>query len=226
MLKFVMSYYDELISFMTVINENIKWNEVMNSLIGLPIDKLLTKLKVYLWSDKDLMSSELDLVNRNTYLYYMKWYYKLYEKINESGVVIIGEPTNEEIINDLINNKMKKKVDVLKNILTFYRIDFIVLNNENVENVKEFMNIHKNNLLFPTCSISYNKPEELLTQLPKKYELIDDGYYNLYSTPQELEFNLLRLLIVELINDPSIDIEELMKNKYGMMKIDSLTNIQ
>lgn len=222
MLKYVMSYYDELVSFMNNVNENVKWNEVMNKLIGLPIDKLLTKLKVYVWSDKDLMTSEYDPVNRNTYLYYMKWYYKLFEKFDESGVVIIDEPMNEEIINDLINNKMKQKTDALKNMLSFYGKEYMILNDGNVEKVKEYMNKHKNNLLFPTCSISYNKPEELISQLPKKYELINDGYYNLYSTPQELEFNILRLFIVELINDPSIDVETLMKNKYGMMKIESL----
>ena len=216
-----MSYYDELISFMNNVNENVKWNEVMNKLIGLPIDRLLTKLKVYMWSDKDLTTSEYDPVNKNTYLYYTKWYYKLFEKFDESGIVILTEPTNEEIINDLINNKMKEKTDTLKNILTFYGKDFIVLNDGNVEKVKEYMNKHKSNLLFPTCSISYYKPENLFSQLPKIYELIDDGYYNLYSTPQELEFNILRLFIIELINNPSIDIETLMKNKYGMMKVDS-----
>ena len=217
-----MSYHDDLIDFMKGVNENVKWNEVMNKLIGLPIDKLLTKLKVYLWTDKDIMNSEYDPIAQNTYMYYTKLYFKLYDKLKVSGVVLLDIPTKEEIINDFINNKVKQKIETLKSLLTFYNKDFIVLNDENIEEVKDYMSKHKNNLLFPTCSISYNKPNELISQLNKNYELIDDGYYNLYSNPQDLEFNLLRLFIVELLNDSAIDVETLMKNKYGMLKVNSL----
>ena len=50
-----MSYLDKLINFMNSINPNVNWNNVMNELMNRPIEKIFSKLKTYLWTDKGLI---------------------------------------------------------------------------------------------------------------------------------------------------------------------------
>ena len=226
-----MSYFGNLVSFMQAINANINWNNVLNELMNRPIEKIFSKLKTYLWSDKDLnVANDLDPVSKRTFLYYTKMLCYLEEKLIDDnvGVVIIGEPKTLSINlkqNDVINEKIRIKFKVLKQMLDFKLIDYVVVDNENVSNIASELNRYKQLLVFPTCSIMYDKPNEIVDAVGHNIVLVNDGYYNIYNTPAELEFNMIRLLIVELINDPSMEITELLSKKYGMLKYD-IQNLQ
>lgn len=219
-LNFIMSYHDELIEWLQNINNNVNWEIVMKDYANLPIDKLLNKLKVYVWSDKSLNENmSYDPVKRHTYLYYMKWIYKLFDKLTDEkcGVVIMDEPRKEEnrLINDLMRDKVKMKVGVLKRVLTLMGFKFEIVNDE----VKPDLSTYQTVYCFPTCSIIYSSPSKFINE---NWTLVDDGYYNIHTSNQELEFNMFRLLVVELVNNPALEVQELLKNKYGMIKTNRL----
>ena len=224
-LKYTNAYYNELLEFMNTINSNVNWSKVLNELLTLPIEKILTKLKVYVWSDKDLASADVDPVVRNTYLYYTKWIYRLFDDLmsDKVGVVIIDKPV-DGIDNDTLNEKMTIKINVLKSLLETQLISYRLSADEDVET---YISEHEKVLLFPTGLVLYPNAQDVFNQLMSdKITLIDDGYYNLYSTSAELEFDMFRLLVIELVCNPSANVEELLSNKYGMVQIKNILTLQ
>ena len=220
-----MSYFDRLKEFMSSINPNVNWNNVLNETMNKPIEKIFSKLKTYLWTDKELNeSTNQDPVNRNTFLYYTRLTCWLESKLLDENVavIVVGEPAKAQQTrdNDTINEKVKTKLSILTKILTFKLIDFKILNDGNVDSVLEETNRFKRILMFPTCSIMYDKPNELINMF-KNVDIVDDGYYNIYNSPAELEFDMIRLLVVELVQDPTLKIDELLSKKYGMLKCES-----
>ena len=210
--QYILSYRQNLINFLSFMNPNIDWNNTLNEIITYPIHKLLNRIRTYLWRDKDEDSDE-ELITENTYTYYMKLLCLIDSSIEGKTIYIIDKPKNESdmlVNNDVINQKVEIKVNVLKNILTFQRKEFKIINDNSTT-------LNSDCVVFPVCSVMYNKPNELIND---KVSIVNDGYYNLFSSDQELEFNILRLLIVELYNNPSENIDELLKNKYGMLKVE------
>ena len=220
--KYTASYYDKLISFMNNINNNINWSEALKDIITLPVNKFF---KTYLWTDKDITAESMDPVVKNTYMYYMRWFYKLYDLLFDQncGIVIIAGSDNQSM-SDALLNKLKIKTNVLTSILSSYQLDFTMFTGQNFDQIQHYASSYKRLLLFPVSTLAYNAPNAILSHIVSacscKVDIIDDGYYNTYSSAQELEFNLIRLLIIELVNDPAIPTDELLKNKYGMLKIE------
>ena len=223
--KYTASYYDKLISFMNNVNSNINWTIALKDIITLPIDKFVSRMKSYLWTDKDIVADEVDPIVKNTYSYYTKWFYKLFDLLTDEscGIVVVSGSDNEEI-SDSVLNKVKIKVNVLSSLLSFNQLDYVVFNGENLNDVQHYATNYKRILLFPVTTIAYHEPNSILSSIEKscgcKVDIIDDGYYNIFNTPQEIEFNLLRLLIIELVNNPAAHTEEILKNKYGMLRVE------
>lgn len=212
-LQYVVGYQQKLQNFLSVMNPNIDWSKTLNEIITYPIEKLLNKIRSYLWMDKDIDSNNEDEVSENTFIYYQRLLYMLNKELDGKKLYIIGEPKDENdklIDNDVINNKVLIKLCVLKNLLTFKRIKFEVIN--------ECKNIDEG-IVFPVCSVMWKTPDKLM-ECFSNCKIVDDGYYNLYNDEKELEFDILRLMLVELFNNPSYDVTELMKVKYGLMKVD------
>ena len=223
--KYTASYYDKLISFMNNINNNINWSEALKDIITLPINKFFNRLKSYLWTDKDITAENMDPVVKNTYMYYIGWFYKLYDLLFDQncGIVIISGSDNRSM-SDALLNKLKIKTNVLTSILSSYQLEFTVCTGQNIDQIQRYASSYKRLLLFPVSTLAYNEPNAIISHIVSacscKVDIIDDGYYNIYNTAQELEFNLIRLLIIELVNDPAIPTDELLKNKYGMLKVE------
>lgn len=225
--NYVMSYFDKLVDFMTCINSNVNWNNILNELMNQPIEKIFKRIKTYLWTDKTI-ESELDPITKNTFMYYTKLLYGLYDELfNEKCcVVVMDQPMNNDnmIDNEFIANKMKIKFNVLTELLNFKMINYKVLNYQTKDEIESYVKDYNKIILFPTCSILYKEPNKLIDTF-KDVILVDDGYYNIYSSQAEAEFNLFRLLVIELFNDPTIDINELLTKKYGMLYVGVNTSI-
>ena len=227
--KYIMSYFDKLVSFMNGINPNVNWNNILNEIINMPINKMYGRIKTYVWTDKNEIN-ELDPITKNTFMYYTNLFYEFHELLFDSDcyVIVVGPPTDDyksNIINELINNKMAIKFNVLCQLLNFKMFKFQILNNHTYEELLKNVENYKRILIFPTCSILYSEPNKLVDgflSVPlTKATIVNDGYYNIYSTDADLEFNLFRLSVVELFNDPTLDINELLNKKYGMLKINN-----
>ena len=220
--QYIVSYQEQLKTFLSAMNPNINWSKALDEIITLPIEKLLSRIRSRLWTDKDVDNDEYEVIE-NTYIYYQRLLCLIDDELDDlqqKRVLVIGEPKNESdklVNNDVVNNKVAIKFEVLTNLLKFKRIPYSVVNSVESELETEASKV---NILFPTCSVMYIHSEGF-EKLTSQCRVIDDGYYNLYSNERELEFNVLRLMLIELFNNPSFDIHELLKVKYGMLKVES-----
>lgn len=214
--QYIVSYQEQLKTFLSAMNPNINWSKALNEIITFPIEKLLSRIRSHLWTDKDELNDEYEVIE-NTYVYYQRLLCLLESELDGKQIYIIGEPRNNEdklVDNDVVNNKVSIKFEVLTNLLKFKRVRYVV-----IHDASELNSIDASkSVVFPTCSVMYNKSNEFEQKL-SNVRVVDDGYYNLYTDERELEFNVLRLMLVELFNNPAFDIQELLKNKYGMLKV-------
>ena len=214
--QYIVSYQEQLKTFLSAMNPNINWSKALNEIITFPIEKLLSRIRSHLWTDKDELNDEYEVIE-NTYVYYQRLLCLLENELDGKQIYIIGEPRNNEdklVDNDVVNNKVSIKFEVLTNLLKFKRVRYVV-----IHDASELNSIDASkSVVFPTCSVMYNKCNEFERKL-SNVRVVDDGYYNLYTDERELEFNVLRLMLVELFNNPAFDIQELLKNKYGMLKV-------
>ena len=214
--QYIVSYQEQLKTFLSAMNPNINWSKALNEIITFPIEKLLSRIRSHLWTDKDELNDEYEVIE-NTYVYYQRLLCLLESELDGKQIYIIGEPRNNEdklVDNDVVNNKVSIKFEVLTNLLKFKRVRYVV-----IHDASELNSIDASkSVVFPTCSVMYNKCNEFEQKL-SNVRIVDDGYYNLYTDERELEFNVLRLMLVELFNNPAFDIQELLKNKYGMLKV-------
>ena len=226
--KYVMNYFDNLVNFMSGINSNVNWNNVLNEIINMPVDKMFKRIKTYLWTDKN-ESLELDPITKNTFMYYTKLLYDYYDQLidDKCCVLIVSEPNDDNdnlsINNEFIANKMKIKFNVLTELFDFKMIDYKLLNYSTLDELKAFVSPYKKILIFPTCSILYKEPNKLIDNFNNlsltETVIVNDGYYNLYTTDSDIEFNLFRLMVIEMFNEPTITTNELLTKKYGMLKV-------
>lgn len=202
---------DEITVFLTGIQPNVDWNEFFNKYLSKTDIQILSRLRPLLWSDKDI---ERDYTMTNSY--YFDYYTKLLNKIpdlDDYDIYIID--TNEDSLLDYYFTLMiNHKISVLTRLLALKRLKYKLIRLSDI-------NDQISGFIFPTGSITYPVSEIIL---PRNGLLIDDGYYNIYSTENEKKTNQIKIYILSLINT-SLSPEEILdpKLKYTQLRLFSKT---
>lgn len=208
MFKHLQSYIDEIIPFMVELNPNINWSEMLNSILTYDTEKQLSKIKTFLWTDKDIETVDQSI--EDEFVRYMSLIFNdmLKGETTVNKVYIISPPDkdNELVIADVVRDIILKRFNIINNILKLYNIDFVCTN--------IIDSIPKESVLFPTCSIMYKNTFDL-----SSYKVIKDGYYNLYTDDIDKEKNLFKITILELANNPEITPKTVIEEKWNFVKI-------
>ena len=208
MFQHIQSYKNELVSFLTSMNENIDWETFVNTNMSLDPEKLIGKLKSLLWIDKNLsydkgLQNNLKNFTRYTTLIHKYWSVLFAE--STIHIIDISDDTAQSL-SEFIIEEVKDRISVLCRLFDIMNIKY--------ELIKSVPNDSK--ILIPTGSITYKNPNSLLTNF-KGLMLIDD-FYNIYENENENELNYFKLTILQLTKNVDITIPELLSQQYGFLK--------
>lgn len=212
MFQHIQQYREQLINFLYEINGNIDWNDFINKNMSIPPNKLLSKIKSLIWIDKDLSYDNGMQQNIKLFSYYTSLLNKYYKIITLPDITVyiinVAEGNDKSTsLDDFIIDEVKQKLNVLCRLLKLMRIKFELVTSLNKDS----------KIVIPTCSITYNNPNELLKSFSGI--MIIDNYYNIYKHEEDKELNFFKLSITQLSKNPEIKIPEIMDQKYGFLKL-------
>ncbi len=203
MFSHIQAYKDKLIPFMLTINENINWNDVLNKIMSMSEDKQLSRIRSFLWTDKDINDEDERI--ENEYVRYASLIVRNYEQMKTGDLVVVGEPADElSNQSEALNNIARLRFHALTNFLKFKLIKFRVVNS--LDGLNDCV-------VIPTCSIMYKQAD--LSGL----NIIRDDLHNLYVDEIDKEFCLFKLCVLTLFVDVDVDISQCLKLDFGLHKV-------
>lgn len=202
------AYIERVVSFLLTINDGVKWHEVLNKIVGMESERQLSRLRSYLWTDKDIDQEDQSI--EHEYTRYTKMLFDNLEKLNDANtVVILGPPEDksEQVENpsEALNNITIVRANILSNILTLKMVPHRVAHT--------LTGMSRSELIFPTCGLMYKDADF------SKFNIIHDDMCNLYTTDIEREECLFKLCVLAMLIDPETKAADCMKLTFGIHKI-------
>ena len=229
-------FKDALAKYLTEYNENINWSDFISEYILNTIDnempenpdintpatsrdiKILKLIKSRLWTDKQYINIEKQLKSHRIdhIKYYSKllgaWFTYYSSLLSDKPIYIIGVNPNSKLPEE-VNNEIMARIDVLQKSLAFkgWKGDVITLDEFKSEKRDKFV-------LFTTGTVTYPDVCEVSNIIDGNIITIFDDYYNLCEKEFDNEFNRI-CLTVRLMFMKQEELEDIVKLKYGMLKI-------
>lgn len=221
-------YYDfqtKLISYLSSLNENINWDELIintiqksknnttdtntNSFNELDI-KILNLIRNRLWTDKNI--SGIDKLLKIEFLDYFIYYNKLltiYSEILKNNEILILDINPKNNILEELTNDIKLKISILKTILDLRKIKYkCIYDSEETYNKP----------IICTASITYK-------HLNPRNKYIIDNYDNLYfkETNSNKSIGSKNLCLIKLIVKSmlltNLDVKEIINKEFNIFEL-------
>jgi hypothetical protein len=180
---------DELIEFLTILNENISWKEVLAVFLEKNLDLLtiLKRIRSLLWNDQDIDDYTAEWVENIIY------YKKLLHNVKELKILNINPTTT--LIPQLVL-KIQKRLLVAEAVCKYYNIKYSFIDSSNEQD-----------LILMTASVTYDNKFINIKYI--------DSYNNICKNNDDEEINRLKLLILSV--EVSADFSVILSQRFGMI---------
>lgn len=197
---------NDLVKYLSSINENINWSEFLNKYGTLDDERILKRIRSLIWIDKNLDHNETSL-NSTYFQHYTILINKFITLFKKDKIYILNpDPENSNDIIDEFLFEINQKINVIHRLLNIYNIKY--------EDITSISGEEK--IIIPTGSITFANPTKLFNKF--KGLIIPDSFNNIcFSEKDEILNNVI--LRIESMRKSNIDEKTLIAKKYGMLKI-------
>lgn len=192
-----------LVTYLTSINENINWVEFLNKYGTYDDAKILKRIRSLTWIDKDYEYMDTTS-NMNYFEYYTNLINKFMPVLKQKVYILL--PNNENDLIDEFIDELNLKVKVLHRLFDIYGIEY-----EDIDKVNG-----NEKIIIPTGSIAFKEPSKMFSGFSGL--IIPDDYYNICFNESDELLNKI-ILTIESMRKSNLDVDELMKKNYGMLKL-------
>jgi hypothetical protein len=203
---------DDVTTYLYGLQPNVDWNDFFNRYSTKTDEQILARIKSLLWVDKSI-TYNYKLTNQYVFEYYTKLIGKIPD-IDQYSIYIID--INEDTkLDDYFIRLIKHKIGVLITLLTLRGFKYKLISSLQSQQPRTSSEKYSG-IMFPTGSISY--PSSVINSIRFEGIIVDDGCFNLTSTPHESDVNHIKLMITSVIETP-LTIPEVIATEFGILDL-------